>query len=62
MLVTSQLPIQSTKFAIIYFQRALVPPHFEKRAEKFENHWARLSHINEKDLIYAKSQQNVSWE
>ena len=39
-----------------------MPPHFEKRAEKFENHWARLSHINEKDLIYAKSQQNVSWE
>ena len=26
MLVTSQLPIQTTKFAIISFQRALVPP------------------------------------
>jgi len=31
MLVTPQLPIQTTKFAIISFQRALVPPpHFEK--------------------------------
>jgi len=30
MLVTSQLPIQTTKFAIISFQRALVLPHFEK--------------------------------
>jgi len=30
MLVTSQLPIQTTKFAIISFQGELVPPHFEK--------------------------------
>jgi len=30
MLVTSQLPIQTTTFAIISFQRALVPTHFEK--------------------------------
>jgi len=30
MFVTSQLPIQTTKFAIISFQRAVVPPHFEK--------------------------------
>jgi len=30
MLVTSKLPIQTTEFAIISFQRALVPPHFEK--------------------------------
>jgi len=30
MFVTSQLPIQTTKFAIISFKRALVPPHFEK--------------------------------
>jgi len=30
MLVMSQLPIQTTKFAIISFQSALVPPHFEK--------------------------------
>jgi len=30
MLMTSQLPVQTTKFAIISFQRALVPPHFEK--------------------------------
>jgi len=30
MLVTSQLPIETTNFAIISFQRALVPPHFEK--------------------------------
>jgi len=30
MRVTSQLPIQTTKFAIISFQCALVPPHFEK--------------------------------
>ena len=28
--MTSQLPIQTTKFAIISLQRALVPPHFEK--------------------------------
>jgi len=30
MLLTTQLPIPTTKFAIISFQRALVPPHFEK--------------------------------
>jgi len=30
MLVTSQLPIQTTKFAIIAFQRALVPPTLKK--------------------------------
>ena len=29
MFVRSQLPIQTTKIAIIYFQCALVPPHFE---------------------------------
>jgi len=34
MLVTSQFPIQTTKFAVISFQRALVPPHFEKSSEK----------------------------
>jgi len=30
MLVTSQLPIQTTKFATISFQRALVPPTLKK--------------------------------
>ena len=34
MLVTSQLPIETTKFAIISFQYVLVPPpHFEKGSD-----------------------------
>jgi len=36
MLVTSQLPIQTTKFAIISFQRVLVPPPLWKR---FHHPW-----------------------
>jgi len=41
MLVTSQLPIQTTKFATISFQRALVPPHFEKGSATHARAYAR---------------------
>jgi len=48
MFVTSQLPIQITKFAIISFQRALVLPHFEKGSAThghYLNYLNMLSHI-----------------
>jgi len=38
MLAKSQLPIQTTKFATISFQRALVPPHFENGSTTHGDH------------------------
>jgi len=44
MLVTSQSPVQNTKFTIISFQRALVPPHWKR----FRTHhcWSSTPQLN----------------
>jgi len=58
MLVTSQLPIQTTKFAIISFQRALVPPHFEKGST---THGATPSEISLDLVIFRPIQRFLDW-
>jgi len=56
MLVTSQLPIQTTKFAIISFQRALVPPTLKKVPDRHP--WPRAT-INLEPKIRAAEQNLI---